>query len=65
MKYPTASSAEGGGGTNHRSMPSVSGKGGAMHKGTMGSGGGKPMAKGVMGAGSPVSCGHKGTMGKG
>ena len=65
MKYPTASSAEGGGGTNVRVAPAVSGKGGGMAKGTMGTMGAKPMAKGCMGTGSagPASC--KGTMGKG
>lgn len=64
MKTPASAGTDGGGGTNHRSMPSVSGKA-ASATGVMGTGSPvKAQAKGCMGSGNggPASC--KGTMGK-
>lgn len=43
--------ATGGGGTNARNMPPVSGKGGTKFSGTMGSGEVRPQAVGCMGSG--------------
>lgn len=57
MKYPTASSAQGGGGTNMTRNPVASGS--VTHKGTQGSGDANMRMKGAMSNGSP------GTMTKG
>jgi hypothetical protein len=58
MKYPTASSAQGGGGTRPARMPAPS-KGSVQHKGTM-SGGDTTRHKGTMGDGrsTPTAKGH-------
>lgn len=51
MKYPTASSAQGGGGTNMTRTPAPASS--VAHKGTMGSGQSNMRSKGTMGSGSP------------
>lgn len=62
MKYPNASSAKGGGGTNMARNPAPAGNGG--HKGTMGNGTCNHRASGTMGSmsGNPQA---KGVQGRG
>jgi len=59
-----SSGTTGGGGTNARSMPAVSGGSGYGHKGTMGIGQVEPKARGTQGSGA-VSPKAKGVQGRG